>query len=137
MKHYFTLLLTIILSSIITLTFAQNEYQIQLYELTGRLNVLEKTYATTGLYSKVFLENKLDLTKDFHRLGEAAGEAVINQDLDKELGDLILTTSELAVLRLTFLEYYLHYKKEMYKVNYDKSKAIFLSLFLRVKALEK
>lgn len=117
--------------------FAQDEYQSQLYSLNDRLNLLEKTYLLKKKVDNKFLSDKLDLIKDLHRLGEESELAGIDKKLNIELSDLLSIVTEIACNRLNFLENYLHYKKELYKTNYDRSKVIYLSLYLKVKALEK
>lgn len=136
MKKFF---LTVIILTIGVITFAQNEYQSQLYSLNDRLNSLEKLYLPKKAADDKFLLDKFDLIKDYHRLAEEAGLAAINKLLDKELSDLISTTTDIACSRLNFLEYYLVYdkNKELYKTNFERSKTIYLSLYLKVKALEK
>jgi hypothetical protein len=79
---------------------------------------------------------KLELIKDLHRLGEESVQAGINKTINSELSDLISLTTEIACNRLNMLEYYINYKRDLYKINYERSKTIFLSLYLKVKALE-
>ena len=136
MKRY---LLTILFLTIAIISFAQNEYQSQLYSLNDRLISLEKKYLLRKTADDKFHLDKFELIKDYHRLGEEAGLAGINKTLDAELSDLINSTAEIACNRLNFLEYYLVYdkNKELYKTNFDRSKTIYLSLYLKVKALEK
>lgn len=129
--------LTFFIFSIINTCFGQNEYQAQLYSLTDRLNAFEKKHLLRKVVDRDFLPDKLDLIKDLHRLGEEAATAGIENTLEAELGILINSSTEAACNRLNFLEYYLTYKRDLYKLNYDRSKTIFLSLFLKVKSLEK
>jgi hypothetical protein len=132
-------ILTTFLLTVGIIAFAQNEYQAQLYSLNDRLISLEKKYLAKKIADDKFHLDKFELIKDYHRLGEEAGLAGINKTLDSELSDLISSTTEIACNRLNFLEYYLVYdkNKELYKINIDRSKTIYLSLYLKVKALEK
>ena len=117
-------------------SIGQNAYQSQLYLLTKRLNDFEKINLTIRKADKSFLLKKLDLTKDFNRLGEEARMEAINSNLNSELADNIFMTTVSANSRLTFLESYFRYRSELYFTNYQREKVIFLSLFLKVKALE-
>ncbi len=131
-KQIFTI--SILLYSAICLS--QNEYQSQLYSLTERLNTFEKKYVLKKKLDNSFGTEKLELIKDFHRLGEESMQAGMNKDISYELSDLIGITTEIACNRLNILEYYLNYNNDLYKTNYARSKTIFLSFYLKVKALE-
>ncbi len=61
MKKYF---LTVVALTIGVITFAQNEYQSQLYSLNDRLNSLEKKYFPKKAPDDKFLLDKFDLIKD-------------------------------------------------------------------------
>ena len=116
--------------------YSQNEYQSQLYLLNERINKFEKKYLALNEIDSHFGETKLDLIKDLHRLGEEASSAGIEKDINTELGQLISDTTEFGCMKLNLLESYLGYHKEIYKENLNRTKTIFLSLYLKVKALE-
>ncbi len=131
-KQIFTV--AILLYNIIC--FAQNEYQTQLYTLTEHLNSFEKKYLLKKKSDNSLGDEKFELIKDFHRLGEESMQAGIHKDISYELSDLISLTPEIACNRLNMIEYYVNYNRDIYKLNYDRSKIIYLSFYLKIKVLE-
>ena len=117
-------------------SFSQNEFQSQLYILHNRLTKLEKESLLKKSGDNAFFTVKLDLVKDFHRLQEETMQAQLDKNIDSELANLISLTSEIGCNRLDFLANYLQFRKDLYKINYDRSKIIYLSLYLKVKNLE-
>lgn len=116
--------------------FGQNAYQQQLYFLTQKLDAFEAQSLSSRKVDVAFGDSKLELIKDFHRLGEEAFRAGLQQKQSEELGSLINLTTDIACDRLDMLDYYLRYNNDLYKVNLDRSKTIFMSFYLKIKALE-
>lgn len=116
---------------------SQNEYQSQLYQINETLNSFETKSLQTKNADMSFLNKKLEIVKDFHRLSEEVQMEAIKGNVDKELAAVIAHTCEFGVQRLALLYTYFKFKTDIYKTNYDRTKTIYVSMYLKVKALEK
>lgn len=126
-----TLLFLFLLTSITV--FSQNVYQQNLYSLNIEIKAFEKKLKKEKLTIGL-LYQKLDLTKRLNHLGEEAMEESLNQNLDRELAELILYSTKLANSKLDFLESYRAYDNDFYLTKYNEMNNIYLSIYLKIKA---
>lgn len=127
--HYGLLLLFSILS------FSQNSYQNNLYDLDKQIKIMEKKLKNEVLTYEL-LNEKLDLIKSINRLSEQALSDSLDDFLSVELGELIFYTCEYGKLKLDLLQSYRNFKNEFYLNRYNEVSSIYLSFFFKVKTKE-
>ncbi|ALU27442.1 hypothetical protein [Myroides odoratimimus] len=112
----------------------QNSFQYNLYELNDEIQILQSEIKKT--IDDESLIAMLELTKKLNRLSEEASYAMLKNNLDSELSDLINFVCELGKQKLNMLIAYKRYKNEYYLKRFNDLDKIYLSVYLKVKTIE-
>ena len=131
------ILITFIFCSAIFTCYCQNDFRYKINSINTDLISIEKKCMLNKdyVFSLAFLSEKLEFAKSCHRFSENIEELIIKEATNVEFGEILIATTEIALNRIKFLELSMRFSenKLLYYNNYEKSRQIYQSLFLKVK----